>query len=987
MTDKHRRRGSVILLVVGLLTILAMLGSALLISSHLNAKQSSALAQQASTEPIAAGIVKQIQTILKRDLHLDTNNAYGNVQTTTNTPWPMGVDIDNDSTIDNIAWTDINTNPEYIWKTYIDLPAGKFPLPPPVTRTDSERVDPWLADCWLASDDLTQPAANEWSYTYLSDITGELEPEQGRNPEFYQISPDTNPDDPWYLRTTTGSFEDIRPVDTDGDRIPDALLLDSGVTNAQGQKYYFAVRVTDLSGKLCVNTAGARGFAAPPAIPAPMSPADVDLEWYLDGTSGGIGVSYTALDTARSPDTDPTDPDDLQDFYYEAACQLLAPDGTVSGNNYLPFSIGEEMYFRWLGDYALAGTRGRLAGVLDRVALQNQLPLLTTYNCSRAIPRVPSANVSDRLNLIDQTILDSDDNRQFLYAQLVAAGAGNEEAAHFVANLWAYQRGSDLTEAYAFQPNGPAFKVFGLQPDLRITEAFASHGVNTANDPTNDDYFYAYAIEVTNFSGQGINLNQYQIAPDGGRAVTLPNYTLASGAKAVLYSYGKGLNCILTIPDLFSDGTGPATIGANWFYENSEVPARRLPIDFSNDAVIGIYRTTVDGLVPVDKVSAADLNDYTCTNKTDPATDELENSRRDDDPARGRYNVADYKELNNPLPGPSLPFTKDNELGNPNTEVAAIDNIGSDFTVSIYQSSTGAVADLAELSDIFLTGPIDTTGAGRFEKLMPFTTQIKPFDDADPRMGRMNLRPSSVTTVSDYPEVPWPMILPELVETLDTDTARDPANPMRVYGKININSATREVLRQLPWPMDIDTTGDGAVDTVITAADIEEALDYIIAYRDRIQIGGSPDYSSGRGDGTSTHPTITYRKPISGLRTNSDIDGYLTPGEVAIPLGDYVINNLMAIPGTPEDNEYYQSIRDSFYAPISNLVTVNSDVFAVNIRVDLYDADETPEETDTTTNEFIHSPQHTWYYIAVIDRSNCTDDTQTPAVLLFSEVK
>ena len=986
MTDRQRRRGSVILLVVGLLTILAMLGSALLISSHLNAKQSRALAQQAPTDPVAAGIVKQIQTILKRDLHLTGtggNGVYDNARigvVGATPPWPIGIDIDGNGSIDNESWTDARR-----WKAFIDMPAVKYIGPPPgPTDPEYDNVDPWLTDSWLASDDLNEPVAGQWSYSYLSDITAELLPEQCRNPRF--IPPSADPadwDEPWTLETDparTGTYtadpDNRRPVDTDGDRIPDAILLDSGVTNGEGQKYYFAVRVTDLSGKLCVNTAGHSGI-----LTSPTSPVNVDLGLYLDGTLGGTGPLFSAINEARATGTDPAA--DIQNYYDNVASRLLAPNTTTV--SYQPFAIGEEMYFRWLGPNAVFDNT-RL-GVVNRDALigntanplENKLRSLTTYSGSMAVPRLPSSagSYSTRLNLTNSSALINQADKDFLYDQLLAAGAPAIEAAHFVANLWAYQGGNDVTEAYAFAPNSEVFIVFGLQqPTLRITEAFAKHKKNddVSALPANDDHFYAYAIELTNVSAGPVDLIDYRIARDGGRVITLPNYTLASGAKAVLYSYGKGDANGQAKEDYFSDGTGPATMGANWHFQNNEVPARNLPIDFSQDASLRIFRAAGTYLVPVDKVSAADLS-YTCNDKNAPTDDITENIRRDDDPARGRFNVAKYKKSG---------FTVDNELGNANTEVLAGDFIGSEHTVSIYQSSTGAVDDLAELSDIFLTGPIDISGSKRPDKLEPFTTRIASasFDPADPRMGLLDLRPNSVMAGADYPDVPWPLILPELVEPLKTDFARTPVDT-RIYGKININTATREVLEQLPWPTDVDTNGDGTLNYSITPADYDLIWDYIITYRDRtaIILGDptydpiySPDYSAKRED-VCADPTAT----VTNLRQNSDFDGYLTPGEIAIPLGDFVINKYLF--GTiPSTNEFYQSIRDSLYAPISNLVTVNSDVFAVNIRVDLYDADEPPEDT-------ANNPQQTWYYIAVIDRSNCYNDTQTPAVLLFSEVK
>ncbi len=999
MTDMHRRSGSVILLVVGLLTILAMLGSVLLISSHLDAKQSRALAQQAPTDSIAAGIIKQIQTILKRDLHLTgviPGSPYDNARVLNTPPWPTTLvpPVPN--------WDDPRR-----WKAYIDMPAARYnngPLPVPLDL-EYDIVDPWLTDSWLASDDLTETgtSTDQWTYSYLSDITGELLPEQCRRPRFIP-APSGDYNDPWTLETDptrSGVYapdpDNRRPVDTDGDKVPDAILIDSGVTNADGQKYYFAARVTDLSGKLSVNTAGVGGASVP------TSPMDVELDLYLDPTASG--EPFNTIHDLRSggDGTGPGVP--LSQYYTEAGIVLLAPDTITSGVNYRPFAIGEEMNFRWLAPTTVAENT-RLGKALVRTDFtqnilepqENRLRALTTFNCSRALMRDPTAATSAQFDFSSQLdVLTSDTTRRAAYNTVldlintlgIIGGVNEEMAAHFVANLWAYQTGN-LTDPHAFSPAGEAFTVYGLQaPTLRITEAFATHTPNTSGD----DYYYAYAIEVMNVSDQNVDLDDYQIAQDGGRAFPLPSITLTTTApnnKAVLYSTGAGASCLIAEADRFSDNTDPATM-TKWRNNNDQAPARDLPIDFSNNGVVGIYRTAGSTLIPIDKVSYLDLNTlttYTCSDKTNPPASVVENIRRDDVLSRARYNVADYKELSNPPPVPSVPFTLDHELGKQNSEVADIDNIGSDFTVPIFASGM-PIQDIAELADIYFTGPIDLTGSGRFQKMEPFTTRIVPFTSTDPSMGRISMRPSTIVPVTDYPEVPTGALLGELITLLQSDNAR-------TYGRININSATREVLRQLPWPTGIDHDGDVlTADIAITTAEIDAAIDYIFAYRDRLNItpgnGNAtfdPDYRSllavppgpGRGDGTvaALNPAL-----ITGLRGTSDYDGFLTPGEVAIPLGDYVINNLMLIPGpdTPELNKYYQSIRDSFYTPISNLVTVNSDTYAVNIRVDLYDADESPEDIAN------YDPQHTWYYIAVIDRSNCYNDRQTPAVLLFSEVK
>jgi len=193
MTAKRRRRGSVLLLAVGLLTILAMLGSTLLVTAWLDKRTSEALAEKAQADPIAEGVVTTVKQMLKDDLYIGE------------------IDVPKDPNL----FTPYLTGG---WKTFVDYP--------------SEDVDPHLATNW--SKTLTD--LDQWPH--VTNLTGA----------------DSS-------KVENIAFNSSDHVDTDRDRdamgnlIHDALLYDTGVTNREGQKYYAAVRVTDLSGLLNVNTA------------------------------------------------------------------------------------------------------------------------------------------------------------------------------------------------------------------------------------------------------------------------------------------------------------------------------------------------------------------------------------------------------------------------------------------------------------------------------------------------------------------------------------------------------------------------------------------------------------------------------------------------------------------------------------------------------------------------------------------------------------
>jgi len=119
---------------------------------------------------------------------------------------------------------------------------------------------------------------------------------------------------------------------------------------------------------------------------------------------------------------------------------------------------------------------------------------------------------------------------------------------------------------------------------------------------------------------------------------------------------------------------------------------------------------------------------------------------------------------------------------------------------------------------------------------------------------------------------------------------------------------------------------------------------------------------------------------------------FLTPDEVAIPLADYA-NHLMgwsnyaaAVPSgasgpldqyAGSDPRYqYVFQRDAIWRSISNLITVNTDVAVANVCVQLGASTASQPKGKAR-----------WHYIVALDRSNCVTSADTPAVILFSEVK
>ena len=92
MIPRRNRRGSVLLMAIGLLTIVAILASTFLIVSNLDAQEADTLATKRQADPIAEAIFSTAIAYALKDLWVDANDG------------PFG-DIEEDSPDANTAWS------------------------------------------------------------------------------------------------------------------------------------------------------------------------------------------------------------------------------------------------------------------------------------------------------------------------------------------------------------------------------------------------------------------------------------------------------------------------------------------------------------------------------------------------------------------------------------------------------------------------------------------------------------------------------------------------------------------------------------------------------------------------------------------------------------------------------------------------------------------------------------------------------------------
>ncbi|MGC9454197.1 MAG: hypothetical protein ACP5HU_04980 [Phycisphaerae bacterium] len=879
--NPRRRRGTVLLLAVGLVTIVAILGSTFLITSMLDAQQSEAIAIKAQAEPLARGIVERLRATLAADVYPNDDGPYGDLS-------QSGAAARED------------------WKKYIDYP-WEDPNDP------NRSIDPWLADPWRS--DLE--TGGRWRH--LSNLF------------------EDDYDDVANLRPGDLQAEDPY-VDTDGDGIKDALLHATGITDADGDEYYVAVRITDL---------GARSFLRDHAA----APANNTLSQVCYGIADQLWLHWHEEDS-------PTD-------------------------------IGR-LYER-LDDSSAWNVNDRE----DR-------EMATVYNCYRPLMRHPDLSgvperPYQRILLTDRDCLNDPEVRERLYTQLCRIAevdqldAGTRESvrrqiAHFVANLWSYiSPGQQLSYAFNYgQIDGTGDKiVYGLTEQVVITEAYAYYWEEIDGSGNTVGKGEAYAIELMNPTDATLPVGRwnYFFGDIEGDGVQMPEKVyLRRNERMVIYAVDGD------IPD--DSGGSPSSreaqpgdfgfkpeglhSGVYWYNASDDIDALRL----TNDGRIDIWREAEGRRIPLDSISAEDINfnpppvgappDEVC---------QIREGLRDDDWQRRRMTVAWDPVIRAEYDSDSEANRKDHSLGERNelTNMELADTHWNNQVFEgfyIYRRESGdyvqnhqaALDRLGEITRVYITGPAEIEG-----DYVDFPHAVRSYSRWKSR-GRADFFGAVNTDTEAYPDVPWVAMVQEVIDLgrpgLVLPAEQDDAGRWRMGGRINVNTAPQALLEQL-W-----SNGDRVPGTSfeLETQDRRRLAERIISYRD--------EPMNREGGGATAFLTI----PDLRGHDDSTIPGFMTPGEIAIPIlrfGEWYL----AQRGIDERDAVYHEAREWFYRSISNLVSVNSDAYAVNIVVQLQPRPRQGDEHD------FENPRNRWNYLAIIDRSTCYGPGSLPAVRLFTEIK
>lgn len=940
--NRPRRRGSALVMAVAIVSVISVLGLAFFLASTNDVERSRAESQRAPAETLADGVLARVVQLIAADTDANTAGRYR-----------------------------AKASGAAGWLDYVDAL--------------DNRTDPHLAS---VEPDWDGNAA-QWTFARVSDVlgTGGLG--------------DAN--------TVTANDSDL--VDTDGGGEPstgwgdaDSPLINSGVVNYAGENYYLAVRVIDTSALLNLNVHGRPDGTS---MPQTLRPVGVDLRGFLgtmlyDGTGGYFGIHPARyIGDLYQPGSEPT----YSSFDTQFAQMLYA---TGFGT---PFSAGEEAYLRWFGD-PNEPRLGRLAALLTdgtgtAVLSDPNRQRLTTYSATNTVLRHPRSSTAawpfhEFAQRIQPVVTYSDD-RQALYERMLAVlreldlGSGESArkhmAASFVSNLWAYTEHHDRADAnypWAFRPTNASGSAesWGVVAAIQrpvITEAFAVHKPDSNGF---DDNYWGHAVEIWNPTGENLDLGDYRLYI-GNREVPGVSGSLNAGQRRVFYGYGSGAGASkTTAAQIFNVSPIPST----WHVPGGD-PNGRSEVNFfgasGNFPTVRLVEKLADGtLLPVDQFDVSgDLGYGVEDRDLDPAA--MKSILRDDDSDRARYNVAawyhtpDSNAIDPPVHG----------LGNASNLDANAVSADARYPVPLTSlgSSLNALQSFADLGEIYLcANRIDNVASPpSASNLEPFTINIADtaasqlFNAQRLSRGRLDAHPLDVTlggdyTANGYPDVPVGSLLPEFFALLPGDTTREP-NSVRQYGKVNVNTAPAAVLKRLLPTSTSTYMPDGLLISVggtNLTVDPDMAVEYILAYRERRAVDTSDppfllDYSNRAA-----------ASGISGLRTNATaggVRGFLTPGEVAVPLGDYVDSLIYdaaasgtraeALAAARMESDYLRA-RDAIYRTVINHLTTRSDTYAVSIRVQLGN----PAEA-------------VWYYVALIDRGNMTSSADKPAVLLFTRVR
>ena len=107
-----------------------------------------------------------------------------------------------------------------------------------------------------------------------------------------------------------------------------------------------------------------------------------------------------------------------------------------------------------------------------------------------------------------------------------------------------------------------------------------------------------------------------------------------------------------------------------------------------------------------------------------------------------------------------------------------------------------------------------------------------------------------------------------------------------------------------------------------------------------------------------------------------DLGGLKTPGQAMVDVRSAI--KQLVVDNRRDRIGYVHAFAR--FGPIIDVLTINSDSFAVVLNIAATTDGKKPNDADS---EKATNAVGSWRYLAVIDRSNCMNATDTPQIMLF----
>ena len=996
-TKRNREPGTVVLMAVGILMMLAMVGTTYIIVSHLDQRESASVAGQVPLGKVASGVFNRAKAVLVEDLRVWTQ---GQILAGATSDHPF-------------------ERPDNWWRWVDD---------------DSQFVDPWLAAA------VPQGGA----YPHVTDLYG-----GDRNSTYFNdVARVAAPADGGPIKDGQGRWL----VDADGDGLTDSILVPTGLRDEDGNYFFVAARVIDLSALLDLRVVGE------PSNPEPFFSGTgtrakyfrdafrgcpvTDLAWSRMGTALPFAdpTSKTGLHYLRSGPYEPT----LKEYNNASVRKfrnMMALDNYQSG--VCNFGQDDLLSLLWRESNTARRMRGRLYENIGPADYISKRHLWTTESASRnLLGRVPTGG--------------TDDDPTFTYdwADLHARVDVNQairlwDTGGKEALFWAVYNAIPRDKYLTALPAG----VFGFDASTLVTNAAmdrfrmclaAQYVVNLKDFADADKEGDGPDRDLPTFLSQieDLDKNMHVLVDGNGQALTVCGIERQLFITEVYHKKTQDVGdlqpqqyCAIELfnpyatPIDVSDyrvKCGSADVSLAGLVPGGVAPGGRLVL--VNDVADITPIPLAAGVTPV-KVQGLDLDDTTngveivrvvggntvyiggaSLRVADPNPDDTSGTavkeryivaRRDDAPARARYTLAQY-EIDPAYGSDSIDPTRTagTSLGAPNNVAEGDEDFKAYEPTPVYVRN-GGFLNFGDLLRAFYIGP----GAA------PLDVQLKAMMDLAAgaqklAVGRWDL-PADPTQIayrwygSDDNEleadvcrkyVPPLPVACLLTGTLTinnpcndgvdnnrkgvvADKGVDEATESAIYGMVNINTAPIEVIKCLvPIWNGYQAAPDAGANVDLIAQEIDnyrQTRTYAVSGEVFVPVMTSL-LSQGllvsAYAGTQANPAVNYKVGDAGA---SD-DGlcWLQP------------------PNTSQDIVGDLAKYQAIYSRMGNLVTVRSDSFAVYVTAMRFRPSQV-EKTDSNGNPTpdLRYPTAVRRYVGVIDRSECYKRGDWPETRMFAEIK